>query len=131
MEEFKRRFGAQITQLQGEANQKILADKLGISQSAISDYQKGKRVPTLENLCKIAEYQGKLPEHLMAELFGRRYEDTYERAFAEQIRPLSLAEKFALLEEVTRQLKDDWLVTVSCLTVTKKRNRPFWKSRVA
>ena len=42
--------------IQGEEKQETLAGELEISRSTLSDYENGKKIPTLEHLIKIAEH---------------------------------------------------------------------------
>lgn len=48
-------------------NQSQFADKLGISQAAISQFEDGKRVPSIETLDKIAKSLGMSVVSLLAE----------------------------------------------------------------
>lgn len=52
--------GEKIRQARKDAGmtQKALADALGVSESFVSQYEKGKREPKYQTLCKIAEALG-------------------------------------------------------------------------
>ncbi len=59
-------------------NQKELADKLGISQSSLSNYEKGKRRLYLADLQKIAEALGKSTEYFLQPIGQVINNPTYE-----------------------------------------------------
>jgi transcriptional regulator with XRE-family HTH domain len=55
----------QIAREEADLNQKELAEKLGISQSTLSNYEKGKRRLYLADMQKIAEALGKTTDYLL------------------------------------------------------------------
>lgn len=54
----KRRLGLEI-------NQKELADRVGISPSAINQYEKGDKIPSTETLVKLAQELGITTDYLL------------------------------------------------------------------
>ncbi len=68
--EVRNRFIKVLSELKGSESQRDFAERLGISQGALSYWNKG-NLPTLEMLTKIAAFRGQLPEQLLAELYGR------------------------------------------------------------
>lgn len=56
-----------ITMSKNNLRQQDLADKTGISKSAISHYSNGKRIPDIESARKIAKVLSVTPEFLMCE----------------------------------------------------------------
>ena len=68
--EVRNRFIKVLLELKGSESQRDFSERLGISQGALSYWNKG-NLPTLEMLAKIAAFRGQLPEQLLAELYGR------------------------------------------------------------
>lgn len=54
---------------------KTLAENIGISASRITDYIKHDKLPTVENLIKLADYFNCSTDYLL----GREYEQTHEK----------------------------------------------------
>ena len=68
--EVRNRFIKVLLELKGSESHRDFSERLGISQGALSYWNKG-NLPTLEMLAKIAAFRGQLPEQLLAELYGR------------------------------------------------------------
>lgn len=58
------RIGQNIRALRGAESQQSLADKLGISKSALAMYERGERIPRDEVKVKIAAHFGKSLESI-------------------------------------------------------------------
>lgn len=52
----RKRIGQTLRDLRGDRSQKEIADALGVSKMAISQYERGERVPNDVMKIKIAEY---------------------------------------------------------------------------
>lgn len=51
--------GARITEVRGHDSQGVFAAKIGVSLNAVSNYERGERIPTVETLAQIAKLSGK------------------------------------------------------------------------
>jgi len=65
------RLAQKVKALRGEASQIEFAKRLEVRQSTIASWEKATNVPTLENLEKLAELSGQLPEEFLANIYGR------------------------------------------------------------
>lgn len=64
MELNRERIAAKLKALRGEKTQKEVADAIGVSSMAISQYEQGERVPNDTVKLKLARYYGKTVEEL-------------------------------------------------------------------
>jgi transcriptional regulator with XRE-family HTH domain len=115
---FKTRVSDLIKELKGDKSQAVFGELVGLSQSAISDYEKGKRMPDPDAMEKISAYCNLLPEQLLAKFYGRIYTDpsqapiviaspTPQLTIDEQIRQMNLGEKARLLEKLSQAIRQD------------------------
>jgi transcriptional regulator with XRE-family HTH domain len=115
---FKTRVSDLIKELRGTRSQAVFGELLGLSQSAISDYEKGKRMPDPDAMDKIATYCNLMPEQLLATFYGRIYTEpdqasivvapsTPQLTIDEQIRQMNLGEKARLLEKLSQAIRQD------------------------
>ena len=115
--QFKTRVSELIKELKGDKSQTAFGELIGLSQSAISDYENGRRVPDILATEKIAAYCNLLPEQLIAKFYGRLYTEPDPEAIAapptpqltidEQIRQMGLADKTRLLEKLSQAIRRD------------------------
>jgi transcriptional regulator with XRE-family HTH domain len=105
-EKFRERLKDELERLSGDMSQRAFADALGISQSTISDYLLMKRNPDIGVIIKIAEYGGKLPEQLLAELYGRVYGEDLPTIEA-QVKPQPVRRKVELLRWLSAEVDRD------------------------
>jgi transcriptional regulator with XRE-family HTH domain len=100
------RFGAYIQKIRGDKSQRALAELVDLSQSAISDYEAGKRRPDICALEKVARYEKIPPERLLARLYDREFKPSAKPIpVEEQIETMSLAELVALNEAIAVRLR--------------------------
>ena len=64
MELNRERIAAKLKALRGEKTQKEVADAIGVSSMAISQYEQGERVPNDTVKLKLARYYGKTVEEI-------------------------------------------------------------------
>jgi transcriptional regulator with XRE-family HTH domain len=98
----KQKLAEAIARARGELSQAAFAKRLGVSQSTVQSWETGKNSPSLENLEKIAEVTGQLPEEFLAYLYGRDVGASL--SIEDRIRSLSIEELASLLEAVSRRL---------------------------
>ena len=109
------KFSEVLTELLEEhnLNRKTFAANVGISASRVSDYIRNDKLPTLENLIKIADYFQCSTDFLL----GREYEETHEIfhdpiPFSERIRFLKEQSHFShkdIYETVGKSRYFEWL----------------------
>jgi transcriptional regulator with XRE-family HTH domain len=114
---FKTRVSALVKELRGECSQAAFGELIGLSQSAISDYEKGKRLPDNDAMEKIAAYCNLLPEQLIAKFYGRLYVEpepgaiiappTPQLTIDEQIRQMGLVDKVRLQSKLSQAIERD------------------------
>jgi transcriptional regulator with XRE-family HTH domain len=117
---FKARVSDLVKDLRGSRSQAAFGELIGLSQSAISDYEKGKRLPDNDAMERIAAYCNLLPEQLMAKFYGRAYVEpdpgamispaappTPQLTIDEQIRQMGLADKVRLLSKLSQAIDHD------------------------
>lgn len=108
---FKQRVRDLITELRGSRSQTAFGELLGLSQSAISDYEKGKRVPDSDAIEKIAAHCGLLPEQLIAKFYGRSFTNVEAsqqgQTIEQRIKTMSLAEKARLQVLLAAEMQRD------------------------
>lgn len=66
-----RRLATAVLDARGSRSQREFAKVLDVGQSTVQAWENGKNVPNLENLEKLAEIRGELPEEFVAYLYGR------------------------------------------------------------
>lgn len=76
-----------LKELRGEISQEKIAQKLGISQRAYSNYETGTREPDIETMIKLADYFGVTIDYL----FGRSDEPNTSLKVPEEYKNLSVA----------------------------------------
>lgn len=114
---FKTRVSKLIKDLRGDKSQAIFGELLGLSQSAISDYEKGRRIPDTQAIEKIAAYCNLLPEQLIARFYGRSYVEpepgqgvtppVAPLTSEEQIRTMGLVDKVKLQSRLAQSIERD------------------------
>jgi len=67
------RLAAIVRRCRGSQSQESFAHDVGVSQSAVAEWERG-RIPSLENLERIALRIGLTPERLLAEVYDRPIE---------------------------------------------------------
>lgn len=55
----RREIGSRLTELRAERSQMEVAEAIGITQAALSMYERGERVPRDDLKIKLADYYGK------------------------------------------------------------------------
>ncbi|PSB29960.1 hypothetical protein C7B82_10255 [Stenomitos frigidus ULC18] len=65
------RLATAVYAARGGRSQRVFAKVVGVSQSTVQAWENGKNIPNLENLEKLAEIRGELPEEFVAYLYGR------------------------------------------------------------
>lgn len=63
-EQQKKRIAETLRELRGERKQKEVADAVGVSNMAMSQYESGKRIPNDTIKMKIAKFYGTTVEHI-------------------------------------------------------------------
>lgn len=70
-EVFLQRLATAVLEARGSRSQREFARLLGVGQSTVQAWENAKNVPDLDNLAKLAEIRGELPEEFLAFLYGR------------------------------------------------------------
>jgi transcriptional regulator with XRE-family HTH domain len=70
-EEVLQRLSTAVLEARGYKSQREFAQQLGVAQSTVQSWENRRNVPNLENLEKLAEIRGELPEEFVAFLYGR------------------------------------------------------------
>jgi transcriptional regulator with XRE-family HTH domain len=83
MDELKKRFAEAVKVARGWRTQRDFAELIGCSQSAVTNWERARNLPDLEGLEKLAKIRGQLPEHFLAELYGRKTETSLQERINE------------------------------------------------
>jgi transcriptional regulator with XRE-family HTH domain len=102
-DKFRERLAEIVIQVRGEISQRDFAEQIGVSYSAIQSWEGKKHLPSFENLEKIAELRGKLPEELLAELYGRSFKA--DIPLEERLKIMSHDDLIDLLDKLAALLK--------------------------
>lgn len=68
---FKKRFASKVKEIRGRHTQAEFAVMVGVSQPAVTGWEKGTNLPSLDSLDSLAELAGVSPEIFLAALYGR------------------------------------------------------------
>lgn len=86
----KARLSALVKQLQGDSSLRDLARRLDLSVGTVEGWSKGRSLPDLDNVYKLAAFAGMKPDELVRYLDGDRLPDPYSlEQVAERIRAMS------------------------------------------
>jgi len=86
--------------------QQQLADRLGVSRTAIHSWESESALPRLEQIEKIAEVRNQLPEEFVAEIYGRKINGSSEVADPlQELLGRSYKERLRALVELAKSLE--------------------------
>nr|WP_277881681.1 helix-turn-helix transcriptional regulator [Phormidium sp. FACHB-592] len=93
----------------GNMSRRKFARLLGVSQSTVQSWENGTNLPSLDNLEKLAQFQGMLVEDFVAYLYGRGPDrstlETNDRDLLEQVGILPSLDVAQLLRVVADRLE--------------------------
>jgi len=96
------RLAAIVRRCRGSQSQDSFAQEIGVGQSTVAEWEKG-RIPSLENLERIALRIGLTPERLLAEIYERPMEAI--PSLLDQVRAASPAMKAHILRLLADELE--------------------------
>ena len=98
------RLSEMVKQLRGDLSQKAVAERLGIGQSAVSNWEAGSSMPRLDQIESLAREGGILPEQFVARLYGRECLSEEIKDPIEKILDMPAADRIQALKRIANSL---------------------------
>jgi transcriptional regulator with XRE-family HTH domain len=100
-----KRWAELVSQAKASLSQHEFAEKLGVSQSTVNGWEGAKRIPTLENVEKLARLMNRTPEEIVAYLYGRKI--STGRPVQEQVLQMTCQEISEVSLAIARRLSQE------------------------